>query len=130
MIVADPRTPDAARSWVDHLPPGARPCARLARLDRPAGSWLLFWPCDWGLALAGGLASRWWLRPLFGFGAVAMRGAGCVYNDIIDRDLVTPIPLRPLSAVGGTTVAWSVRSGQQRGATAHRHPNQAEAADH
>lgn len=88
MLLADARTPDAPPvSWVDHLPPDARPYARLARLDRPAGSWLLFWPCGWGLALGGGLAARWWLLPLFGLGAVAMRGAGCVYNDIVDRDL-------------------------------------------
>jgi len=84
----DTRTPDAAlHSWVDGLPAATRPYARLARLDRPAGSWLLFWPCGWGLALGGGLIEHWWLLPLFGIGAVAMRGAGCVYNDIVDRDL-------------------------------------------
>ncbi|MBV8972891.1 MAG: 4-hydroxybenzoate octaprenyltransferase [Sphingomonadaceae bacterium] len=87
---ADRATPDAERapsSWVDRLPAPARPYARLARFDRPAGTWLLFWPCAWGLAAAGGLASRWWLLPLFALGAAAMRGAGCVYNDIVDRDL-------------------------------------------
>ena len=88
MPLADTATPDAVpRSWVERLPAGARPYARLARLDRPAGSWLLFWPCGWGLALGGGLVSHWWLLPLFGIGAVAMRAAGCVYNDIVDRDL-------------------------------------------
>jgi len=84
----DTATPDARPgSWVEALPERARPYARLARLDRPAGSWLLFWPCGWGLALGGGLIEHWWLLPLFGIGAVAMRAAGCVYNDIVDRDL-------------------------------------------
>ncbi len=92
-------TPDAETvpsSWVDRLPAKARPFARLARFDRPAGMWLLFWPCGWGLAAAGGLrpavaagglVSHWWLLPLFLAGAIAMRGAGCVYNDIVDREL-------------------------------------------
>jgi len=83
----DATTPDAADGWVDRLPLAVRPYARLARLDRPAGSWLLFWPCGWGLALAGGLPAHSWLLALFGLGAVAMRAAGCVYNDIVDRDL-------------------------------------------
>jgi 4-hydroxybenzoate polyprenyltransferase len=86
----DIATPDAERapsSWVDALPPAWRPFARLARADRPAGMWLLFWPCGWGLAAGGGLVTHWWLLPLFLVGAVAMRGAGCVYNDIVDRDL-------------------------------------------
>jgi 4-hydroxybenzoate polyprenyltransferase len=64
-----------------------RPYARLARLDRPAGSWLLFWPCAWGLALAGGLWSHTMLLVWFAIGSIAMRAAGCVWNDIIDRDL-------------------------------------------
>jgi len=88
--IPDRATPDAElmpSSWTDRLPAAARPYARLARLDRPAGIWLLFWPCGWGLAAGGGFVSHWWLLPLFLFGAVAMRGAGCVYNDIVDRDL-------------------------------------------
>ncbi len=88
--LADIATPDAERapsSWVDALPAPWRPYARLARFDRPIGSWLLFWPCGWGLAAAGGLVSHWWLLPLFLIGAVTMRAAGCVYNDIVDRDL-------------------------------------------
>ena len=80
-------TPDARPSWVDRLPAAARPYARLARLDRPIGSWLLYWPCAWGMCLAGGLPGRWLLLLTLGAGAVAMRGAGCVYNDIVDRDL-------------------------------------------
>ena len=69
------------------LPAAARPYALLARFDRPIGWWLLFWPCAFAVALAGGAVSHW---PLFGWlllGAIAMRGAGCVYNDIVDRDL-------------------------------------------
>lgn len=77
-------TPDARASWVDRLPGGWRPYARLARFDRPIGGWLLFWPCAWGVALAG---SGWVWIVVFALGAVAMRGAGCVYNDIVDRHL-------------------------------------------
>ena len=80
-------TPDAVKSWIDLLPAGAQTYARLARLDRPAGTWLLFWPCIAGLALAGGLQLAPWLVLWFGFGSIAMRGAGCVWNDIVDRDL-------------------------------------------
>ncbi len=69
------------------LPAAARPYAALARFDRPIGWWLLFWPCVWGVALAGGLPEQWSLIPWFLLGAIAMRGAGCVYNDIVDRDL-------------------------------------------
>lgn len=69
------------------LPASARPYASLARLDRPIGWWLLFWPCVYGLGLAGGLPARWDLALWMLLGAIAMRGAGCVYNDIVDRDL-------------------------------------------
>ena len=87
-LETDTALPDTvARSWVEHLPPAIRPYARLARFDRPIGTWLLFWPCAWGLALAGGLPSHSGVLLLLGIGAVAMRGAGCVFNDIIDRDL-------------------------------------------
>lgn len=113
---ADPldiATPDVERApsnWVDRLPASWRPYARLARFDRPIGSWLLFWPCGWGLAAGGGLISHWWLLPLFLFGAVTMRGAGCVYNDIVDRDLdrsVARTRLRPIAS-GAISVerAW------------------------
>ena len=80
-------TPDAQPGWIDALPPRVQPFARLARLDRPAGSWLLFWPCAWGVALAGGLVTDGALLLWFGIGSIAMRAAGCVWNDIIDRDL-------------------------------------------
>ncbi|MGB5724018.1 MAG: 4-hydroxybenzoate octaprenyltransferase [Parasphingorhabdus sp.] len=69
------------------LPTTARPYALLARLDRPIGWWLLFWPCAWGIALAGGALERWDLLVWLLLGSIVMRGAGCVYNDIVDRDL-------------------------------------------
>lgn len=75
------------RGFVALLPATARPYALLARFDRPIGWWLLFWPCAFGLALAGGAATHWPLLLWFLLGAIVMRGAGCVYNDIVDRDL-------------------------------------------
>ena len=85
-------TPDATDSWVDLLPPNLRPYLRLMRADRPIGTWLLVIPCFWGLGLAalseGGI-SFWlslWYAILFSVGAFVMRGAGCVYNDIVDKD--------------------------------------------
>jgi 4-hydroxybenzoate polyprenyltransferase len=78
-------TPDAAPGLVERLPTRWRPWARLARLDRPVGAWLLYLPCLWGLFLAG--RGQWEWVVLFAVGAVAMRSAGCVWNDIIDRDL-------------------------------------------
>ena len=83
------------------LPPGSRPFALLARFDRPIGWWLLFWPCAFAIALAGGVPDQWRLIPLCLVGAIAMRGAGCVYNDIVDRDLdrqVARTVSRPLAA--------------------------------
>ena len=75
--------------WVDrYLPPAFRPYARLARLDRPIGTWLLLFPAWWAIALAappGGWPSLG-LLILFAFGAVVMWGAGCTFNDIVDRN--------------------------------------------
>ena len=83
-----PLTPDAQHAgWLRLLPPALRDYALLARFDRPIGSWLLFWPCAWSVALAGTLPGDWALILWLGLGSVAMRGAGCVYNDIVDRDL-------------------------------------------
>ncbi len=78
---------DAAKgNWVDRFaPPWALPYLRLARLDRPIGAWLLMWPCWWAVALAGGYR-QWEFFLLFLLGAFVMRGAGCTYNDILDRD--------------------------------------------
>jgi 4-hydroxybenzoate polyprenyltransferase len=74
------------RGLVARLPQRARDLALLARFDRPIGWWLLFWPCAWGVLLAGGEA-RWGLIAWLLLGSVAMRGAGCVYNDLVDADL-------------------------------------------
>src|SRR5579871_6829021 len=86
------RVADATGNWVDRLAPIAtRPYLRLARLDRPIGSWLLLIPCWWSAALATPHAGAVWPDPrlliLFFIGAFAMRGAGCTWNDIVDRDL-------------------------------------------
>ncbi|WP_375397390.1 4-hydroxybenzoate octaprenyltransferase [uncultured Sphingomonas sp.] len=75
------------RGLAGALPPGVRGYALLARFDRPIGWQLLFWPGAWAIALAGGAIDRWDLIAWFALGSVAMRGAGCVYNDIVDRDI-------------------------------------------
>ena len=81
-----PAVADRQLGWVERLPARLRPYAVLARWDRPIGSWLLLLPCWWGVALSPG-----WPDPrllaLFALGAVTMRGAGCVINDLADRDL-------------------------------------------
>jgi 4-hydroxybenzoate polyprenyltransferase len=74
------------KGLVAALPPALRDLALLARFDRPIGWWLLFWPCAWGVLLAGG-ANRWGLIGGLLAGSISMRGAGCVYNDIVDADL-------------------------------------------
>ena len=79
-------------NWVDlHAPPAARPYLRLSRADRPIGTWLLWLPCLWALALAGGADgfTGWdlWLAVSSGIGAFLMRGAGCTWNDITDRHI-------------------------------------------
>jgi 4-hydroxybenzoate polyprenyltransferase len=86
------RVADATGNWVDtHAPAWARPYLRLARFDRPIGSWLLLMPCWWSAALAAGVARDIRQLPLvivlFFIGAFVMRGAGCTWNDITDRDL-------------------------------------------
>jgi 4-hydroxybenzoate polyprenyltransferase len=83
---------DATGNWVDRAAPAwAKPYLRLARLDRPIGSWLLLMPCLWSTLMAAtaeGLRSPYlWFLILFSLGAVIMRGAGCTWNDIIDRDI-------------------------------------------
>ena len=78
----------AAGGWVARMPPGWRPYLLLARLDRPIGVWLLFLPGLWGILLAGAPAGQSvWLLALFAVGSVAMRAAGCVVNDLWDRDI-------------------------------------------
>jgi 4-hydroxybenzoate polyprenyltransferase len=107
------RVADSAGNWVDSLAPGwTRPYLRLARADRPIGSWLLLLPCWWSAALAAVQARE----PIpnvrhlamFAIGAVAMRGAGCTWNDLVDRDIDAlvertrsrPIPAGQVSVTG------------------------------
>jgi 4-hydroxybenzoate polyprenyltransferase len=104
---------DSTGNWVDrHAPAWARPYLQLARLDRPIGSWLLLLPCWWSAGLAALASGARWpdlkLLVLFAVGAVAMRGAGCTWNDILDRDLDArvertrsrPIPSGKVSVAG------------------------------
>jgi 4-hydroxybenzoate polyprenyltransferase len=99
--VTDDIVPDSERrGFIGALPPRLRPYASLMRLDRPIGTWLLYWPCAWSVALAG-VDKRWDLFLWLALGAFAMRSGGCVYNDIVDRNLdiqVERTRLRPLAS--------------------------------
>jgi 4-hydroxybenzoate polyprenyltransferase len=104
--------PDSERrGFIGALPPPLRPFASLMRLDRPIGTWLLYWPGAWSVALAG-VYGRWDLFLWLLLGAFAMRSAGCVYNDIVDRELdrsVERTRLRPLaSGRVSVTSAWAL----------------------
>ena len=109
-------TPDAVPgNWVARAPASMRPYLRLARADRPIGTWLLFIPCLWGLSLGAAAGFGGWISLyyaiLFAIGSFVMRGAGCAYNDIVDRDFdakVERTALRPIPA-GEITVkqAWA-----------------------
>ncbi len=106
MSDATARVADATGNWVDtRAPSWSRPYLRLARFDRPIGSWLLLMPCWWSAALAAGVAHDVGQLPqviaLFFIGAFVMRGAGCTWNDITDRDLDAKVERtrsRPLPA--------------------------------
>ena len=92
MTNATARVADSTGNWVDTLAPvWSRPYLRLSRFDRPIGSWLLLMPCWWSAALAAGVAhdvsDLLRVVVLFFIGAFVMRGAGCTWNDITDRDL-------------------------------------------
>ncbi|OLE34640.1 MAG: 4-hydroxybenzoate polyprenyltransferase [Alphaproteobacteria bacterium 13_1_20CM_3_64_12] len=92
MSGAADRVADATGNWVDsRAPRWSRPYLRLSRLDRPIGSWLLLMPCWWSAAIAAGMAHSIdqlpFILALFFVGAFVMRGAGCTWNDITDRDL-------------------------------------------
>jgi 4-hydroxybenzoate polyprenyltransferase len=105
------QVPDTeVRGLLRLLPRVARPYALLARFDRPIGWWLLFWPCAYAVGLSGKAWDRWPLILWFLLGAIAMRGAGCVYNDIVDRDLdaqVARTASRPLpSGAVSLKAAW------------------------
>jgi 4-hydroxybenzoate polyprenyltransferase len=109
------RVADSTGNWVDSRAPAwVRPYLRLARLDRPIGSWLLLIPCWWSLGLAGihaGQPPGLLHAALFFIGAFAMRGAGCTWNDIVDRDLdgrvertrSRPIPSGQVSVAAAAT---------------------------
>ena len=104
----------AIDNWVArYLPRSARPYAELARFDRPIGGWLLFWPCLWGLSLAAGPQNIYpplELICLFFIGAFVMRGAGCTFNDLADREIDAQVARtagRPLpSGRISVTHAW------------------------
>ena len=108
MTASSDIVPDSERhGFIGALPPRLRPYASLMRIDRPIGTWLLYWPCAWSVALAG-VGGRWDLFLWFGLGAFAMRSAGCVYNDIVDRDLDAKVERTRLRPLAGGRV--SVRS--------------------
>ena len=100
-MISTDLVPDSERTGlIGALPAALRPYASLMRVDRPIGTWLLFWPCAWGVALAG-VRGEWALFGWLLVGAFAMRSAGCAYNDIVDRDLdksVERTRLRPLAS--------------------------------
>jgi 4-hydroxybenzoate polyprenyltransferase len=105
-----------AHGWVTRAPAAWRPYLLLARLDRPIGIWLLFLPGAWGIVLgSGSVAQAVRLLALFAIGSVAMRGAGCVVNDMWDRDLdrlVARTAGRPLaSGALGMDQAWRLLAG-------------------
>src|SRR5437868_5400469 len=94
------------RSWIDtRMPKGARPYLRLMRLDKPIGWWLLLLPGWWSITLAMYGRPSNELLLLFLVGAIVMRGAGCTFNDIVDRDIdarvartaTRPIPSKQVS---------------------------------
>jgi 4-hydroxybenzoate polyprenyltransferase len=110
MSTAPDITPDSEhRGLVARLPQRLRDFALLARFDRPIGWWLLFWPCAWGVWLTGG-GVQWQLVLWLLAGSIAMRGAGCVYNDVVDADLdrqVARTAQRPVaSGRVSTRAAW------------------------
>ena len=120
---------DSTGNWVDSRAPAwSRPYLRLGRLDRPIGAWLLLLPCWWSLGLAAVRAAA----PvdlidtiLFFIGAFAMRGAGCTWNDIVDRDLDArvertrsrPIPSGQVSVAGAAAFLVEYAPPKKRGLT-------------
>ncbi|RJY08028.1 4-hydroxybenzoate octaprenyltransferase [Aurantiacibacter aquimixticola] len=100
-MTAETITPDSQhKSLAERLPQPLRDYALLGRFDRPIGWWLLFWPCAWGVWLTGA-GFQWALIGWLLLGAIAMRAAGCVYNDIVDADLdrrVARTAARPIAS--------------------------------
>ncbi|KAL7409477.1 UbiA prenyltransferase family-domain-containing protein [Mrakia frigida] len=103
VLVKEPAPP---RTWVEDMPKSVRPYLYLIRIDKPIGTWLLFWPCAWGILLSSTVNSLPLSTPifysaLFGLGALIMRGAGCIINDMWDIKIdkaVERTKLRPLAA--------------------------------
>ncbi|CEP19561.1 hypothetical protein [Parasitella parasitica] len=93
-------------SWLDRLPEKVAPYAFLTRIDKPIGTWLLFWPCAWGISMAAyntgaSAMDAASMMALFGTGALIMRGAGCTINDLWDRDIddkVERTKIRPITS--------------------------------
>ncbi|CAO3617703.1 unnamed protein product [Cunninghamella echinulata] len=93
-------------NFIDCLPPSWRPYAFLTRVDKPIGTWLLYWPCAWSISMAAfhtqaPLSSTVAMLTLFGIGAITMRGAGCTINDLWDRDIddkVERTKVRPIAS--------------------------------
>ncbi len=118
MTPTDSTVADARKdNWVDaYAPAWSRPYLRLSRADRPIGTWLLLLPGWWSIAMAAqpGAWPDLWMIILFGIGALAMRGAGCTFNDLVDRDFdgqVERTRSRPLPSgqvTPGQAKAWLV----------------------
>ncbi|ORX62754.1 para-hydroxybenzoate-polyprenyltransferase [Hesseltinella vesiculosa] len=93
-------------NFIDHLPEKWAPYAFLTRIDKPIGTWLLYWPCAWSISMAAfheqaSVASTAYMLALFGVGAITMRGAGCTINDLWDRDIddkVERTKVRPIAS--------------------------------
>ena len=120
MTIVQPENSDIRTGgWVAVLPSAVRPYALLSRLDRPIGWWLLLLPCWWSLALAWPRPLDWsfvWHVVLFWLGAVVMRGAGCTYNDIVDREFdaqVARTAMRPIPSGQVDVIAAAVWMGVQ-----------------
>jgi len=104
--------PDSvARHWLDrYAPEWLKPYGRLARWDRPIGWWLLLWPCWWSAALAAvareGAFPNIWHLIIFMVGAIAMRGAGCTYNDLVDQDIDAKVARTRARPIPSGAVSW------------------------
>ena len=116
--------------WVDrYLPPFLRPYARLARFDRLTPIWLLLLPCWWAIALAaapGGIPNIWLLF-LFGLGSIVMRGAGCTFNDLVDRAanpaaIATPAQLDALATLAGKLINLAAQNAGDAVVSGHVRP--------
>ncbi|XP_063908334.1 4-hydroxybenzoate polyprenyltransferase, mitochondrial [Zophobas morio] len=115
---SDKKNEKLAARLVAGAPTSVQPYLKLMRLDRPIGTWLLFWPCGWGIASAApaGCFPDPYMLALFGTGAVIMRGAGCTINDMWDRDIDSKVARtkdRPLvSGDVSMKAAWVFLAGQ------------------